>query len=563
MLDNSYPKERALDFGLFEIYQNFKQLVFCRSEDGSITDSRKERINKQNVHLLFIWPLIVAKRLLFPYLELELYKEQCNLVHNLKNETSHTRIQELLSIILTIEDFSKTNKKSDILSLNKIQNDLEIVSLSDFFRKTYSTIKNDNSFKQYFSNNDESSLGNLIDNLLGGKPNSKNISSTLSSKVLKKTILNSILNKIVGSEKIEIKIRNCILYYYIVLLIILKYNHDDHHLGFTLEDIVLIIEDYLNNNNDDINEILKIQTFETIFTFGSYLFSDTIDFFLDGYKKIFLKNGYPKKLDLVRHRFFEEDPYYFASFYQIDDQEAEDFGNYIIDVERQLKIFEEYKLEFWFQKNMSTKEFLNLVLLKCGEKSTDNLINCLSALAYELSILIYDYSNKYNDFISNADVSIDNNLEQFLESIDTIHNSYHLFSEYTEQKDFCRAIENLDMDLGYKCIEETRKVLKKKKKSHLSPKLIQDLLVANNEISLLFSSVQRKNDAHKTRIAKEFFRENPHFFKILNFDDIKDVEFSSDPNVIRNTRRKIFYNIAEKAGKEIAGYKIAKELAVE
>jgi len=123
--------------------------------------------------------------------------------------------------------------------------------------------------------------------------------------------------------------------------------------------------------------------------------------------------------------------------------------------------------------------------------------------------------------------------------------------------------KNLDMELCYKCIKETRAALKKKKKTHLSPKLIQDLLVANNEISLLFSTVQRKHDAHKTRKAKEYFKENPHFFKILNFDDIKDVDFSSDPNVIRNSRRKIFYKIVKNAGKEIAGYKIAKELALE
>jgi len=121
----------------------------------------------------------------------------------------------------------------------------------------------------------------------------------------------------------------------------------------------------------------------------------------------------------------------------------------------------------------------------------------------------------------------------------------------------------LDMELGYKCIEETRAALKKQKKSHIPPKLMQDLLVAKNEISLLFSAVQRIHDAHKTREAKKFFKENPHFFKILIFDDIKDVDFSSDPNVIRNTRRKIFHKIVKNAGKEIAGYKIAKELALE
>jgi hypothetical protein len=45
--------------------------------------------------------------------------------------------------------------------------------------------------------------------------------------------------------------------------------------------------------------------------------------------------------------------------------------------------------------------------------------------------------------------------------------------------------------------------------------------------------------------------------------DIKDIDFSSNPNGIRDTRRKIFYNIVQRQGKDISGSKIAKELALE
>lgn len=161
------------------------------------------------------------------------------------------------------------------------------------------------------------------------------------------------------------------------------------------------------------------------------------------------------------------------------------------------------------------------------------------------------------------DILVNQNLDGFLNSLDNIQNSYYLFNEYLDHKDFAKAIENLDMELGYKCIEETRAALKKQKKAHMPTELIQDLLEANKEITLLFSIVQRKHDAHKTREARNFFKENQHMFKILNFDDIQDVDFSSDPNVIRNTRRNIFSSIVKKAGKKLAGYKIAKELGLE
>jgi hypothetical protein len=241
--------------------------------------------------------------------------------------------------------------------------------------------------------------------------------------------------------------------------------------------------------------------------------------------------------------------------------------NLSIDIERQINIFEEldYRLDFWIQKDLSKSEYSGYIFFESVNKTDcfKHLKNCLLELAKRLSIHIQDYNLKYNDFIIYTANCIDQDLDTFLENIDLVQHSYHLFNEYLENTELSRAIENLDMELGYKCIEETRKAIKKKKKNHLSPNLIQNLLTANNEISFLFSAVQRKHDAHKSNIAKEFFTGNPNYFKIITFDDIKDIEFSSDPNGIRNTRRKIFSDIAKRAGKEIAGYKIAKELAVE
>lgn len=75
--------------------------------------------------------------------------------------------------------------------------------------------------------------------------------------------------------------------------------------------------------------------------------------------------------------------------------------------------------------------------------------------------------------------------ENQLENLDTLEREPFRSSIMPES--VVRWIASLtlrnDMELCYKCIKETRTALKKK--THLSPKLIQDLLVANNEISLL------------------------------------------------------------------------------
>ena len=85
----------------------------------------------------------------------------------------------------------------------------------------------------------------------------------------------------------------------------------------------------------------------------------------------------------------------------------------------------------------------------------------------------------------------------------------------------------------------------------------------NNEITILYSALQRQHDAHKTKLAHEFIKKNPHYLKVVTLDDINGFDFSFDPNGKRNLRRKIFTNIAERSGKDIPGYKIARELAIE
>ena len=550
------------DYVLYELFQKILGSVFSESEDDNIIEFQKIIIEPKNTPLLFIWPIIVCKRFLFPSNELELYKLQSNLLHNLENNNDQNKLQNILSEILKIGNHLNNENDSTISQINDSENNEKYENLLEFCKESYLKAKNGEVYRKHLSNKNQVSFGKVVDHFLGGKPSSKNAFSNLSNKILKKTVFNAISNKIIGNANIEKKIRKYIISYYIVLMLILKKHINNIDNCLNISDIINIIEKKLVGNDKYFDSLIH-QTIEIIIAFNSYLFSDTIKFFIEDYKTIFLENGYNKDLDLIRHNFLKDDPSYFASFYKIDDKDDEDYGSYVIDVERELEISDNYSLEFWFQNNLSTNELLNLINLKHKKNQNVNLVDCILNIAANLSTFICQYTDQYNEFISNANISIDNNLDSFLENIDTIHNSYHLFSEYLEQKDFSKTIETLDMDLDYGCIDETRKILKKKRKNYLPQDLIKDLLTANKEIGILYNSVQRKHDAHRNKIAKKFFSENSQYFRIIQFDDIKNIDFTSNPNGIRDTRRKIFYNIVQRHGKDVSGSKIAKELALE
>jgi hypothetical protein len=561
MFDSSKKNDKEIDFVLYDLFENILKVCLNPLIDDNINESNKPNIN--SIYLLFVWPVIVCKRLLFPSLELELYKLQFSLRNCLKINDKNEQLQKIVSKLLAVGNDSLEEEMAKNPLVNKDNRNSKAEKLSEFTTNTFLKIKNNKAYQKYISNDDKISFSHLIDYLLGGKPSVKSDSSHLANIILKNTIFSDISNKIIGNDKIEKEIKKYIIYYYIILSLKLNdYNKSKTENCINISEIFTTIDSFLSES-DNKYPAIKYITFEILIAFCSFFFSDTIKFFIEDYKTIFLKNGYPKNLDLTKHNFQKDNPLYFASFYKIDDKADRDFNNYVIDVERTLEISSDYQLEFWFQNNLSSKEFLNLILLEYKQGYPVDLSECLLQITKNLSGLIQDFTNNYNEFISNAEISVDNNLDFFIENIDTIHNSYHLFSEYLNNKAFSRAIETLDMNLSYDCIEETRKIIKKKRKNHLQPELIQDLIAANKEISVLYGAVQRKHDAHKTKIAMKFFIENPQYFNIVGFDDIKDIDFSSNPNGIRDARRKIFYNIAKRRGKDVSGSKIAKELALE
>jgi len=256
------------------------------------------------------------------------------------------------------------------------------------------------------------------------------------------------------------------------------------------------------------------------------LFSDTINFFTNDYKDSFLKNGFPEDSDFIEHQFYKSKPDYFATISRIDGKAGNDERSFTINVDREINFLEglDYKLIFWFQRDLSNHEFADLIIFE-GDENKDQkqqLLHCLFELAKRLSILINDYSDEYRYFIANADLFVDQDLEGILDDLDEIQNSYYLFNEYLDHKDFSMAIETLDIKLADKLIKDTRKSLIKKKRAHLPPELIQDLLLANNELNILFNTVQREHEAHKTQLANEFFKDNPHYFKVLKIKDLMD-----------------------------------------
>jgi hypothetical protein len=578
MAENRFQTEDSLDFVSLEIFRKIFSMVFGTSDMEDIRDLNPEKFNEEKIILLFFWPLIITKRYLYPYMELDLFKEQCKINQFLSTDFDLDEIWNTLSIF----DIDKNlhihpEELEDNMSEDQ-ETSYELDLFSELYIKGFEKLENEINFKNVIKKIKEDPKDEWIDWSLGGKPNSKTNPIFLSPKIQKRIFFTLLIERIID-ETAGAKLRKGILYYYLILFLFLDNCHtiysknskdgvekDYNNTLIDFDEILRWIFELSNFYNDKADVMLS-NCFEILQTFGSLLFGDVINFFINDYKEIFQKSDSSENSYYEEHQFYKNNPKYIAWISKLPDEAEENLGDYSIGVQREIKLFEEYdyKLEFSFEKDLLDNTFENCIIFKCDKNKSQlkQLLHCLSILAYRLSIHINNYSNEYNYFISNADICVDQDLERFIEVIDSIQNSYFLFNEYLEHKDFSRAIETLDTELAYKCIEEIRDNLKKTKKTHLSPELIQDLLVANKEIKLLFSIVQREHDAHKTKIAKEYFKENSNFFKILNFDDIKNVDFSSDPNIIRNTRRKIFYNIAEKAGKEIKGYKIAKELAVE
>ncbi|MCB2141142.1 hypothetical protein KQH27_00375 [bacterium] len=567
MFSDFKQSNQPMDFIAFEIFQRILGSIFNASDGKSISSVDFRKINEDRIIFLFTWPLIIARRYLDPFLELSLFKKQCELNSLLSNNFEAYEIVRCLSAF-DINNMEKNSNQYDTITDPDIPVDsLNEKTLSDFFSEVFEKFQKDMNQKNILEKSKNMSMGALYDLLIGGKPNSKKNVFDQNLKLANKFTFITFIESIIHSQSTGNKIRNGLFYYYMLLSIFISnIGNKNVEYGVDLKDIMETFTEYSYVHDSKLERIINdcIQLFIVL---GSHKFTDTTKFFSQDYTTNF------KSFDLNKDNYYYEYqlvngfPKYICSIAKTTNKDNKRLNHFEVDVTREITIFDDmnYSLEFSFKKNLLTNMYSDYIEFKIDkdEPTIQQLIHCMSKLAHKLSIHIHTYMSKYNDFVSNTAICVDQNLERFLDQIDTIQNSYYLFNEYLEHKDFSRAIENLDMELKDGDINKARNAIKKIRKNHLSPKLIRDLLEANNEVYILFNYVQRKDDIERTKLAKDFFKRNPHYFRILKYNDIKHVEFTKDPNAIRNARRQIFYNIAARAGKDISGSKITKELSFE
>jgi len=567
MFSDFEQSNQSMDFIVFEIFQKILRFLFNDSNGKSFTNLDFRNINEDGIIFLLAWPLIITKRYLNPFLELSLFKKQCEINSLLSNKFEVNEIVQCLSVFY-ISKIENDNKKYDEI----YDPDKEYVrpnekTLSDLFSELIKKLNDVFDRKNIIKMSNEMSKGALHDFLIGNGPNSKMHSFDQNIKLANKFTFIALIECIIHNQSTGIKIKNGLLYYYILLSILISnIGNKNVEYGVDIEDIIESFTDYSESFDSKLFEIIN-NSIQNLVLFGSHKFFDTINFFSEDYTTNF------KNFDLTRDNYYYEYqlvngfPTYLGSIMKSTDKSNRGLKYFELEVNRKITIFDDmnYSLEFSFSKDLLTNMYYNYIEFKIDEEkpTIQQLLHCISKVAYKLSIHIHTYLNQYNSFISNTATCVNQSLKSFLDHIDTIQNSYYLFNEYLEHKDFSRAVENLDMELKDVDINKARNAIKKLRKNHLSPELIKNLLEANTEICILFNHVQRKDDILRTKLAKDFFKGNPHYFRILKYDDIKHTEFTKDPNAVRNARRQIFYNVVARTGKDISGSKITKELSFE
>jgi hypothetical protein len=535
MPNKKSEKQESFDVISFKIFQKIFKKVFKVDEKKDLWDVDYKEIDKNNVFLLFFWPLIITKRYLCPHMEIDLFKKQCELNHIL---SSNYKLDEILNNInhFNIDSEYKENiNEIEELFGRLFEDDEMIESFSDILKKEFEICIKESRIIEKTSNLENMSYAQAIDLFLGGKESVTDKSIFNSQKIIKKLFFAKIIEDLIESDSIGLKIRNGIFYYYLILLFFLfNYDHntfedeDSFSPYIKLQDIITLMDEYDNKLYDEIQAIMS-DSLQILVPIGTYKFIDTLKLFLNDYENIFTKNEMLNADNEQEYQFYKSNPDYVACLSDNNDGEG-----ITITVTRLMKIFEEmsYGIYFWFEKNVSSDEFSEILIFECDESKDQiaQMLHCLFLIAKQLSIRIYDYTNSYNKFLSNADIFVDQNLDSFLDKMDLIRGSYSLFEEYLEHKDFSMAIENLDMNLDDNRIKKFRNEIKRTKKGHLPPQLIQDLIAANNEITILYSIVERRPEPEKKAIAKKYFLENPNYFKILNKNDFEFIDFKTDSN---------------------------------
>jgi hypothetical protein len=567
-------QENFKDLPEFHIFLNFFEKIFGFSPEKKDWKFDPGKIKIRDTILLLLWPIILSIKLLCPTEEKAINKK----LDELDEISSETEFEVLYDKIIEIFNLIKDER------FLKKYSDFSVESLDengDYHEPFGVNLDLLNMFGINFSDLlTEKSPAQIIDTIISDKLSWQG-KSNLGIPKLGRKILFLFVNLFLLDQQINRKLTLSISYYFLMYFLFIKSlmvkTEKPAIFYFDIISCLVMLDESFENNED-----IKFIILFWLGLMGGFLFREGMNFLINDYKNTFLK---PENIPIKNfqiHFFNKENQNYYAFI----DPEANNKAGYKIGFIKDIKFFQDmdYYLEFiFFKEDPDIETFTPILSFKTqnndGNKTdSEHILFCLYVLWEKISTFALEALDSRNEFISDPTIRVKKDLNSFKKRMKLIVDSYGLFDEYMSQKDLSRAVETLDMEYDNSVIEQIRGTIKRAKKYHLSPNLRTILLEANEEMMLLFHKanlirrqkrLDKKYDdfghrgSDEIKQVKKYLKDNPHHFKIIQLDDIKNVRFTSDDNFIRNARREILAKIARRYGKNIAGSRIAKELEFE
>ena len=201
------------------------------------------------------------------------------------------------------------------------------------------------------------------------------------------------------------------------------------------------------------------------------------------------------------------------------------------------------------------------------------IIEGLYRSARQSAVAIKSIITSWDSFLKDPYEVIDEKLEKFDEWIYSfILDSYQSRDEFYKFKPFTRIIGDIDTELDYPLINEVRDTYKEAKYYHIPIELRKKLLEAKEELDIFVKLVIKKIKLQEGRLGDEdnllsYFdthKEKFNYLNLLEHDDIKNIDFSTEANASRDNRRKILSIINNKlGGKAFSESTLTKLLSLE
>jgi len=570
--------ENHRDLPEFHIFSKFFERIFGFSPEIDKWEFDPEKIKIKDTIPLLLWPIILSFKLLCPANETEIIKKLNELVET-NSETEFEALFEKISEFLDLlNDEWFSEKYSDFLESLEVDEDYQKLFDIDLSSNT----------KLGFNFSDllkEDSYVKFIDDLISDKINWKRNNALMLPKFVRKIIFLFLILSLLDGQMIR-KLSLSICYYFFIYFLFIESleikNESPYITQFGIISNFAILDKHFGHTEHVISFIAT-----WIGSAGTLLFGQGMQFLINDYENIFPNTKESKIEEFEVHYFSKDNPNYFAFIEPNNENKA----GYSIGFFKKIQFLKDrgYYLEaFFLREDPDRLLFSPILTFKSKEDNktdSEHLLFCLYLLWEKISIFAIDAMDSINEFIDDPSISVKKDLKSFKERMKLIINSYSLFDEYISQKNLSRAVETLDMEYENSDIDQIRSKIKKAKRHHLSPNLRSTLLEANKELGILFynanlirrqkrsnkkqdDSIHKQDDfiyrgSNEIKSVKKYLEDNPHQFKIIQLDDIKNIRFTSYDNGIRNARREVLAKIAERHNKYIPGSRITKELGLE